>query len=140
MDKIVLKDKTEYEILEGASLDNIKMEVTEFDKIKEVSDKFTTENLSEVEFKVNDDVTGEYKYLILQNISFVQKSVEQTEDDTTTTSYIVTISLRESTEIERRISALEDQASVLAQGHESNVTAIDGIITDIIPVTLGTGA
>ena len=140
MDKIVLADKTEYEILEGASLDNIKMEVTEFDKIKEVSDKFTTENLSEVEFKVNDDVTGEYKYLILQNISFVQKSVEQTEDDTTTTSYIVTISLRESTEIERRISALEDQTVVLSQGHGANVTAIDGIITDIIPTTLGTGA
>ena len=176
MDKIVLKDGTEYEILEGASIGRINMEVEEFSKIEEITNKFTKENLKEVKFKVNDNVTGEYKNLILENISFVPKDVvvskdsneeetsnsegtsennasetadssteetsattnsEETNSDTaketTKTIYIATISLRESTELELRLLALEEKTDALNANQEVTSATVNDIITDIIP-------
>lgn len=175
MDKIVLKDGTEYEILEGASIGRINMEVEEFSKIEEISNKFTKENLKDVKFKVNDNVTGEYKNLVLENISFVSKDVvtedsnkeetsnseetsenntsetadtsteepssttnsEETNSDsvkeTTKTIYIATISLRESSELELRLLALEEKTDALNANQEVTSSTVNDIITDIIP-------
>ena len=193
MDKIVLKDGTEYEILEGASIDNIKIEVDEFDKIKEIDEKFSTDNLKEVQFKVNDNVTGNYTNLIRQNISFVQKTVDISEDSTSKDSndivsdidssnsesevtkdiselasedtsanetstealnkeasavaesdetnstpltkviYVVTISLRESTEVELRLLALEEKTDSINASQEVTSNTVNEILTDIIP-------
>lgn len=175
MDKIVLKDGTEYEILEGASIGCINMEVEEFSKIEEISNKFTKENLKDVKFKVNDNVTGEYKNLVLENISFVPKDVvtedsnkeetsnseetsennrseiadtsteesssttnsEETNSDnvkeTTKTIYIATISLRESSELELRLLALEEKTDTLNANQEITSSTVNDIITDIIP-------
>lgn len=199
MDKIILRDGTEYEILEGASIDNIKIEVDEFDKIKEIDEKFSSANLKEVKFKVNDEVTGNYTNLVCQNISFVQKIVTISEDTTTddsndTTSnasgtdsstsenettkdtsdsasedtstnqastealneealsvtesettdetdstpstkviYVVTISLRESTEVELRLLALEEKTDSINASQEVTSNTVNEILTDIIP-------
>lgn len=172
MDKIVLKDGTEYEILEGASIGRINMEVEEFSKIEEITNKFTKENLKDVKFKVNDNVTGEYKNLILENISFVSKDVvvaeeevsntdadsenttsettdtsteesssttnsEETSSDTaketTKTIYIATISLRESTELELRLLALEEKTDSINANQEVTSNTVNEILTDIIP-------
>lgn len=183
MDKIVLKDGTEYEILESASIDNIKIEVDEFDKIKGIDEKFSSDNLKEVKFKVNDEITGSYINLVRQNISFIQKTVNVSEDTTSddsneTTSdasdtdnstsesettkeastealseeassvtesdetdstpstkvvYVVTISLRESTEVELRLLALEKKTDNINASQEVTSNTVNEILTDIIP-------
>lgn len=206
MDKIVLKDGTEYEILEGASIDNIKIEVDEFDKIKGIDEKFSSDNLKEVKFKVNDEITGSYINLVRQNISFIQKTVDITKaitsndssdettnenkgiTDTETSStednssanetetikdgveftseeiaatetsteetpattelvttnevdstpptkviYVVTISLRESTEVELRLLALEEKTDSINASQEVTSNTVNEILTDIIP-------
>ena len=48
------------------------------------------------------------------------------EDGTEDGTYTVTIRLRTKTDIEKRLDSLE-------KGHIANATAIDSIITDIIP-------
>lgn len=41
MDKIILKNKTEFEIAEGASLGNIQIQSKNFDWIKTITDAFS---------------------------------------------------------------------------------------------------
>ena len=118
MDKIILKNKTEFEIAEGASLGNIQIQSKDFNGIKSITDAFSEDNLAEVTFKHNDVVSGKYTDLVSESFSYAK-----TEDET---AYIVTISLREKTDIEKRLDSLE-------KGHIANATAIDSIITDIIP-------
>jgi hypothetical protein len=118
MDKIILKNKTEFEVAEGASLGNIQIQSKDFDGIKAITDAFTADNLAEVAFTHNDEVSGKYTDLVSESFSYAK-----TEDET---AYIVTISLREKTDIEKRLDSLE-------KGHIANATAIDSIITDIIP-------
>lgn len=130
MNKIILKDNTEFEICEGASLNNIKIITNTFEQIKSITDAFTKEdNLSNVQFMINDTIIGEYENLVYVSFSYIP-SIEDfdnsSETESKVTSYIVTISLRESTEIELKIKKLET-------GHESNASAIEVILTDIIP-------
>ena len=48
MDKIILKNKTEFEIAEGASLGNIQIKAENFEAIKTITDAFAENNLAEV--------------------------------------------------------------------------------------------
>ena len=139
MDKIILKDKTTFEILEGASLDTIRITTDNFDDIKIITDSFTKEgNLDNVTFATDDRITGEYTNLIYETFSYVvQSNTTNTESDTLekisdtaveeiSKTYIVTVSLRESTALELKVKALE-------HGHVANAEAIETILTDIIP-------
>lgn len=118
MDKIILKDKTTYDLLDGAYVGNIQIKANGMTIVNEISEKFNSDNLSEVTITTNDVVSGKYTDLVSESFSYVK-----TEDET---AYIVTISLREKTDIEKRLDSLE-------KGHIANATAIDSIITDIIP-------
>lgn len=118
MDKIILKDKTTYNLLDGAYVGNIQIKANGMTIVNEISEKFNSDNLSEVTITTNDVVSGKYTDLVSESFSYAKK-----EDET---AYIVTISLREKTDIERRLDSLE-------KGHIANATAIDSIITDIIP-------
>ena len=118
MDKIILKDKTAYELLDGACVGNIQIKANGMTIVNEISEKFNSDNLSEVTITTNDVVSGKYTDLVSESFSYAK-----TEDET---AYIVTISLREKTDIEKRLDSLE-------KGHIANATAIDSIITDIIP-------
>ena len=118
MDKIILKDKTTYELLDGAYIGNIQIKANGMTIVNEISEKFNSDNLSEVTITTNDVVSGKYTDLVSESFSYAK-----TEDET---AYIVTISLREKTDIEKRLDSLE-------KGHIANATAIDSIITDIIP-------
>ena len=60
MDKIILKNKTEFEISEGASLGNIQIQSKDFDGIKTITDAFTEDNLQEVTFTHNGETSGKY--------------------------------------------------------------------------------
>lgn len=124
MDKIILKNKTEFEIADGASLGNIQIQSQNFDGIKTITDAFTEDNLQEVTFTHNDAVSGKYTDLKSDGFTYVPNVGEDGAEDGT---YTVTIRLRTKTEIEKRFDALETGQVTLQQGHESNAGAIEDL-------------
>lgn len=114
MDKIILKNKTEFEIAEGASLGNIQIEAENFDAVKTITDAFTEANLKEVTFTHNDTVSGKYTDLKSDGFTYAPNTDEDGKEDGT---YTVTVSLRTKTEMEKAIDELK-------AGHEANAEAI----------------
>lgn len=117
MDKIILKNKTEFEIAEGASLGNIQIHSKDFDGIKTITDAFSEENISKVTFTHNDQASGEYENLKYEGFSYMPNMGEDGAEDGT---YTVTVSLRTKTEMEKAIDELK-------AGHESNAGAIQDL-------------
>lgn len=115
MDKIILKNKTEFEIAEGASLGNIQIQSKDFDGIKIITDAFSSENISKVAFTHNDQISGEYDDLKCERFSYMPNMGEDGTEDGT---YTVTVSLRTKTEMEKAIDELK-------AGHEANAEAIE---------------
>ena len=114
MDKIILKNKTEFEIAEGASLGNIQIQSKSFDGIKSITDAFSEENISKVTFTHNDQTSGEYENLKYEGFSYMPNVGEDCAEDGT---YTVTVNLRTKTEMEKAIDELKE-------GHEANAEAI----------------
>lgn len=117
MDKIILKNKTEFEIADGASLGNIQIQSKDFDGIKTITDAFSAENISKVTFTHNDQASGEYENLKYEGFSYMPNMGEDGAEDGT---YTVTVSLRTKTEMEKAIDELK-------AGHESNAGAIQDL-------------
>ena len=111
MDKIILKNKTEFEIADGASLGNIQIQSKNFDGIKTITDAFAENNLAEVTFKHNDEVSGKYTDLKSEGFTYAPNT------DANGT-YTVTVRLRTKTEMEKAIDELK-------AGHEANAEAIE---------------
>lgn len=122
MDKIILKNKTEFEIADGASLGNIQIKSENFDAIKTITDAFTEDNLQEVTFTHNDAVSGKYTDLKSDGFTYTQNT---DADGKEVGTYTVTIRLRTKTGIEKRLDALEAGQASLQEGHESNAGAIE---------------
>lgn len=114
MDKIILANKTEFEIADGAGLGNIKIQAEDFDAIKTITDAFTEANLKEVTFTHNDAESGKYTNLKPNGFTYIPNKDEAGKEDGT---YTVTIRLRTKTEMEKAIDELK-------AGHESNAEAI----------------
>lgn len=114
MDKIILKDKTEFEIADGASLGNIQIQSKNFDGIKTITDAFSADNLQEVIFTHNDAVSGKYTDLKSDGFTYAPNTDTDGKEDGT---YTVTIRLRTKTEMEKAIDELK-------AGHEANAEAI----------------
>ena len=114
MDKIILKNKTEFEIADGASLGNIQIRSKDFDGIKSITEAFTEENISKVTFTHNGQTSGEYDDLKYEGFSYMPNVGEDGAEDGT---YTVTVSLRTKTEMEKAIDELK-------AGHEANAEAI----------------
>lgn len=117
MDKIILKNKTEFEIADGASLGNIQIKAENFEAIKTITDAFTADNLAEVTFTHNDAVSGEYTDLKSDGFTYMPNVREDGAEDGT---YTVTVRLRTKTEMEKAIDELK-------AGHESNAGAIQDL-------------
>ena len=117
MDKIILKNKTEFEIAEGASLGNIQIQSKDFNGIKSITDAFSEENISKVTFTHNDQTSGEYENLKYEGFSYMPNMGEDGTEDGT---YTVTDNLRTKTEMEKAIDELK-------AGHESNAGAIQDL-------------
>lgn len=115
MDKIILKDQTSFEIADGASLGNIQIQSKNFDGIKTITDTFAENNIAEVTFKHNDEVSGKYTDLKCDGFTYVPNMGEDGAEDGT---YTVTIRLRTKTEMEKAIDELK-------AGHEANAEAIE---------------
>lgn len=117
MDKIILANKTEYDIADGASLGNIQIKAENFDAIKTITDAFTADNLAEVTFTHNGEVSGEYTDLKSDGFSYNPNVGEDGKEDGT---YTVTVRLRTKTEMEKAIDELK-------AGHEVNAGAIQDL-------------
>ena len=117
MDKIILKNKTEFEIAEGASLGNIQIQSKDFNGIKSITDAFSEENISKVTFTHNDQTSGEYEDLKSDGFSYIPNTDDSGAEDGT---YTVTVNLRTKTEMEKAIDELK-------AGHESNAGAIQDL-------------
>lgn len=115
MDKIILANKTEFEIADGASLGNIQIQAENFDAVKTITDAFTEANLKEVTFIHNDTESGRYTDLKPNGFTYVSSENK---------TYTVTIRLRTKTELEKVIDELK-------AGHESNAGAIQDL-ADIV--------
>lgn len=124
MDKIILANKTEFEIADGASLGNIQIKAENFKAVKTITDAFSADNLQEVTFTHNGETSGKYTDLKSDGFTYAPNTDEAGKEDGT---YTVTIRLRIKTEIEKRLDALETGQVTLQQGHESNAGAIEDL-------------
>lgn len=105
MEKLVLKDKTEITIKEGASLNAITAVVEQFKDLDPIASALMKAgNLDTVEFKHEDEVTGSYTDMRLEyplfQVNVVNEKVE------------ATFAIRSKTEEEKRLDALEKGQSV----------------------------
>ena len=121
MDKIILKDRTSFEIVDGASLGNIQIKAENFEAIKTITDAFTTDNLVEVTFTHNGETSGKYTDLKSDGFTYIPNVGEDGSEDGT---YTVTVNLRTKTEMEKAIDELK-------AGHEANAEAIDDLATNM---------
>ena len=121
MDKIILANKTEFEIADGASLGNIQIKAENFEAIKTITDAFTVDNIAEVTFKHNNEVSGKYTDLKSDGFTYMPNVGEDGTEDGT---YTVTVNLRTKTEMEKAIDELK-------AGHEENASAIDDLATNM---------
>ena len=65
MEKLILADGTQIDILDGASLGSISAEVADWAAARVLVDKMTAENLKKVQFASGEDISGEYTDMIL---------------------------------------------------------------------------
>ena len=117
MDKIILANKTEFEIADGASLGNIQIQSKNFDGIKTITDAFSGENIADVTFTHNGETSGKYTDLKSDGFTYMPNMGDDGAEDGT---YTVTVSLRTKTEMEKAIDELK-------AGHESNAGAIQDL-------------
>nr|DAV34839.1 MAG TPA: iron transport protein [Caudoviricetes sp.] len=117
MDKIILKNKAEFEIAEGASLGNIQIQSADFAGIETITKAFSVDNLAKVTFTHNGEVSGEYTDLKSDGFTYSKNVGEDGSEDGT---YTVTIRLRTKTEMEKAIDELK-------AGHEVNAGAIQDL-------------
>lgn len=107
MEKIVLKDNTEIEILPGASLGETTVIVPDFADLKTVAEALTKEgNLDTVQYKSEEQVTGEYTDMKLETPLF--KSVDYTQEK----KVIAVFGIREKTELEKEVDEIKAQQAV----------------------------
>ena len=122
MEKIVLKDNTEIEILPGASLGETTVIVPDFADLKTVAEALTKEgNLDTVQYKSEEQITGEYANMKLETPLF--KSVDYTQEK----KVIATFAIREKTEMEKRMDAMEKEM----KGFKAEQVVQDGAIADL---------
>ena len=107
MEKMILADKTELEIQEGASLGAITVVADSISALEPVKEAIKKKgNLDKVQFKTDDLVTGEYEDMILESPLF--SAVDETEEG----KVYATFGIREKTDLEKRVDTLEGRADV----------------------------
>ena len=111
MDKVILTDKTEFEVLENSSLSNIKIRVKNVSDIKQVIREFRDENLTSVTFTHDGEETD--KYLDLKYDYFLC-APHLYEDGTNDGTYDISIFIRPKTKIEKAIEGLKTQQELTA--------------------------
>ena len=121
MDKVILTDKTEFEVLENSSLSNIKINVKKSSDIKQVVHAFRDENLTSVTFTHDGETTAKYSNL---KYDFFLCAPHLSEDGTNDGTYDIIMFIRPKTEMEKAIDELK-------AGHEVNAKAIDDLASTV---------
>ena len=104
-DKMILKDNTTIELEAGAYLSNIQVVAADRAGMVAIWEKMTADNLSSVQIQTGDGLTvGTYTDLVL-----VSETSTVSPDGSVLTSY----RLREKTDEEKRLDALEEGQEVL---------------------------
>ena len=104
MEKMNLKNKTELEIMNGASLNAITAVADGWTALGEIAEALKESgNLDEVQFKTAENVTGEYQNLKLESPLFY--AVDSAEDG----KIHATFGIRQKTEMELAIEQLQRQ-------------------------------
>lgn len=120
MEKIILADKTELEIKDGAAIGSITVAVDDFAALGTVAAALTKAgNLESVKFSTDDSVTGEYTGMKLESPLF-------TAVDLVGGKVEATFGIREKTELEKRVDSLEERADVT-----------EGALQEVILSTMG---
>ena len=102
MEKMNLKNKTELEIMNGASLNAITAVADGWTALGEIAEALKESgNLDEVQFKTDETVTGEYQNMKLESPLFY--AVDIAEDG----KIHATFSIRKKTEMELAIEQLQ---------------------------------
>lgn len=111
MDKFIFADTTAIELLAGAGISSMTTICKDWEEVAALMPKLTPENISSVQVQTSEGLTvGNYTDLVLQPGSWEVK-----ED-----GIHITISLREKTDIEKRLDNVES-------GQQTQ----DGAITDL---------
>lgn len=115
MEKLILKDGTELEIKEGASVNGIELEVANYAALGELAAKLTKENVSKVKFQSGDQVTGEYNGMALQEPHF---RVTQEADHLSVLIGIreMTLEEQQQEDVTTAISYLSDEQALTVKG------------------------
>ncbi len=98
--KLRLKDGREFAVLDGTTSKVIRMELDSLEGIEDARKVLTKENLAE--FQCTDDagkVDGEYGHCVLETVSY---------NETDAGKFLAEFRLRELTEMELRLDALEE--------------------------------
>lgn len=107
MQKIIFTDKTEHEIMTGASLGNITVVCNDFSALGAFTAALMKKgNLDDVQFKQDTQVTGEYSNLTLSSGIYFNVDIDQKG------KVLASFALREKTEMEKRVDAVESRMEV----------------------------
>lgn len=107
MEKMILKDGTELQIQEGASLNAITVVADGISALEPIKETLKKEgNLNKVQFKTEEEITGEYDNMVLMEPLFTE--INEAEDGKVTAVF----GIREKTALEKRVDALENRADV----------------------------
>ena len=102
MEKMVLTDKTEIEIMEGEALNAITAVADDWTALGAIAEALKESgNLDEVQFKTEETVTGEYRNMKLESPLFY--AVDIAEDE----KIHATFGIRKKTEMELAIEQLQ---------------------------------
>lgn len=129
MEKMILADRTELDIRPGSSLGENRVMVENFAGLDAVAAALTKEgNLKTVQYQNGEKVTGLYHDMKLETPLF--KSVDYYED---TNKVIAVFGIREKTEIEKRLDAVEEKQKRFELGQQTQ----DGAILDLAGIVGG---
>lgn len=103
---MILKDKTEIQVQEGVSLSDIQTIKNSMSEVEELKSKLTQKgNLDAVTFMQDETPVGQY-----ENMALISPML--TLDETDDGKLLVSFGIREKTDIEKRLDALEESQTI----------------------------
>ena len=122
MENMIVADGTEIEVQPGASLGGTKIVAADFEELGTVAEALTKEgNLATVQYKNGEQVTGVYSDMKIESPLFTE--VDYTDEK----KVVATIRIREKTDLEKRLDAVEAKQAELDQSQKIQ----DGAILDL---------
>jgi hypothetical protein len=123
-EKIVLKDRTEYEIENGAVENCVQIVISDLDELKVIHDKFTEENLEEYQIK-----NAEGLVCTTRKNKFLRSALVEAAPE----GFLISFPISDVDMTEKRLKAVEAGISKIKTGQDLQ----DGAISDLGDVISG---